>query len=119
MIVIRRRWLAGLFVMIAAGAGALAAPAAADSPEGVLKARGLKRVGSTYVLNSESDVQKKITELRALSNQLTMAARHQVGAEQQGQEEKGMLRAMLQRRVELNQQITAFDEQIRNFGGAP
>jgi clan AA aspartic protease (TIGR02281 family) len=119
MFVIRRRWLVGLFVMVALAAGVRAAPAATDSPEDLLKARGLKRVGSTYVVAAESDVQKKTTELKALSNQLAMAARRQAGAEQQGEDEKGMLRALLQRRVELNQQITAFDQEIRNFGAAP
>ncbi len=114
MNVIRRRWLVGLFVMAAAGAVPGAVRAAAESPEDLLKARGLKRVGSTYVLSTESAVQKKTTELRSLGNQLQMAARQQAGAEQQGEEEKAMLRAMLQRRVELRQQITTFDEQNPN-----
>jgi clan AA aspartic protease (TIGR02281 family) len=118
MIGIRRRWFLALFVTIAAGAAPRPASTAADSPEELLKARGLKRVGSTYVLASENEVQKKINDLKVLSNQLAQAARYQAGVEQQGQDEKGMLRAMLQRRVELNQQIAAFDEQIRNFGGA-
>ena len=43
----RLRWAAGFSVLLAASA---AASAAFDSPEDALKARGLKRVGSTYVL---------------------------------------------------------------------
>jgi clan AA aspartic protease (TIGR02281 family) len=111
MNVIRLRWVAGL-MMIAAGAAA----ATADSPEERLKARGLKRVGSTYILTSEGDVQKKASELRALYNQLGMAARRQAEAEQQVENQKGMMREMLQRRVALNEQITLFDQQLRNIG---
>jgi aspartyl protease family protein len=106
----RLRWVAGLWVVIAAGA------AAADSPEELLKARGLKRVGSTYILASESDVQKKTTELRALYNQLGLAARRQAEAEQQVEDQKGMMRQMLERRVFLNDQITLLDQQLRNIG---
>jgi aspartyl protease family protein len=109
---IRRRWAAGVLVAIAAGA--VAAPA--DSPEELLKARGLKRVGSTYVLASEGEVQKKTSEMRALYNQLSLAARRQAEAEQQVEGEKGLMREMLQRRVALNEQITLFEQHIQNLG---
>jgi clan AA aspartic protease (TIGR02281 family) len=116
MNVIRLRWSAGLLAVMTAGALAGAAQPAADSPEDVLKARGLKRVGSTYVLASEGEVQKKSVALKALSNQLVQAARQQAQAEQQAEGEKGMMRELLQQRVVLNQQIAEFDQQIRNFG---
>jgi aspartyl protease family protein len=118
MNVIRMRWVAGLWAVMAAGAVAGAAPAAVDSPEDVLKARGLKRVGTTYILASEGDVQKKVGALKALSNQLALAARHQAAAEQQAEGEKGMMREMLQQRVALGQQLAAIEQQIRNMGGA-
>src|SRR6185312_3414681 len=92
---------------------------AADSPDELLKARGLKRVGSTYILGSEGDVQKRTAELRALYNQLSLAAHQQANAEQQVAGQKGMLQELLRQRVALNQQITAFDQQIQNFGRTP
>ena len=67
---------------------------------------------------SEGEVQKKTTELRALRNQLILAAQRQANSELQAEDEKGMMREMLRQRVLLNDQITAFDQQIRNFGGA-
>ncbi len=74
---------------------AAAASTAGDSPEETLKARGLKRVGSTYVLPAESDVQKKSGELKALRTQLVLAARRQADAEMEVQDQKGMVREML------------------------
>jgi clan AA aspartic protease (TIGR02281 family) len=115
MKVIRLRWFVGWLVVMAA----VPALAAADSPEDLLKARGLKRVGSTYILGSEGDVQKKTAELRALYGQLSAAARQQANAEQHIADQKGMLQELLRQRVALNQQITAFDQQIQNFGRTP
>lgn len=119
MNVSRRRWVAGLRTAAVAAAFAGAAMAAADSPEEVLKARGLKRVGTTYVLAAEADVQKKVGTLKTLSNQLVQAARQQAGAEQQAAGEKGMMRELLAQRVGLGQQLAAFEQEIRNIGGAP
>jgi aspartyl protease family protein len=114
MNVIRLRWVVGLVVLMAA------VPAAgADSPEDLLKARGLKRVGSTYILGSEGDIQKKTAELRALYNQLGAAARQHAETEQQVEGQKEMMRELLRQRVVLIQQITAFDQQIQNFGRTP
>src|SRR5262245_23102473 len=96
-----------LFVM---AAGAIRA--ADDSSDGVLKARGLKRVGSTYVLPTEGDVQKKIVALKSLSNQLVQAARQQAAAEQQVDGARGMERELLQQRVALGEQLAAVEHQI-------
>jgi clan AA aspartic protease (TIGR02281 family) len=109
----RLRWAAGFSVLLAASA---AASAAFDSPEAALKARGLKRVGSTYVLASEGDVQKKAVELKAMRNQLVTAARRQANVDMEVQDQKGMVRELLQRRVALREQINAFDQQLRNLG---
>ncbi len=51
--------------------------AAAPSPEDVLKAHGLKLVGSLYVLEAETDVQKKLTELRQVARKLKLAQSRQ------------------------------------------
>ncbi len=109
----RLRWAAGFSVLLAASA---AASAASDSPEAALKARGLKRVGSTYVLASEGDVQKKAVVLKAMRNQLVLAARRQAAVDMEVQDQKGMVRELLRQRVALNEQITAFDQQLRNMG---
>lgn len=114
MTTIRLCRAAGLLFVLAAGA----IRAADDSPEGVLKARGLKRVGSTYVLASEGDVQRKIVALKALSNQLVQAARQQAAVEQQLEGAKGMEQELLRQRVALGQQVAAIEQQIRNMGGA-
>jgi aspartyl protease family protein len=114
-----RRWVVGLQAVAVAAAIAGAAVAAADSPEEVLKSRGLKRVGTTYVLAGEADVQRKVGTLKTLSNQLVQAARQQAGSEQQAATEKGMMRELLAQRVALGQQLTAFEQEMRNIGGAP
>lgn len=113
MNVIRLCGTAGMMVVVAA----VAVRAAADSPEGALKARGLKRIGSTYVLAAEGEVQKKLVALKALSNQLVQAARQRAAAEQQAEGEKGMARELLRQRVVLGQQLAAIEQQIRNMGG--
>ena len=118
MTVIRLRWAVGLFAVLTAGVLAGAAPPADDSPESVLKARGLKRVGSTYVLASEGEVQKRAGALKALSNRLVQAARQRAEAEQQVEGEKGMTRELLRQRVALGEQLAAIEQQIRNVGGA-
>ncbi len=118
MIGARLRWATGCFVAMAVVAGAGRASSAADARRDLLKARGLKPVGSTYVLASESEIQKKTAELRALRNQLILAAQRQANSELQAEDDKGMMREMLRQRVLLNDQITAFDQQIRSFGGA-
>lgn len=114
----RLRWAARSFVAIAVFAYVDLPRCAADSPQDLLRARGLKQVGSTYVLASESEVQKKMAELRALRNQLVLVAQRQANSERQAEDEKGMMQEMLRQRVILNDQITAFEQQIRSFGGA-
>ncbi|MHB1559718.1 MAG: TIGR02281 family clan AA aspartic protease [Isosphaeraceae bacterium] len=85
----------------------------APSPADVLKARGLKQVGSTYVLPVEGEIQKKTSELKALHNHLLQAARHRSELERQAADGQAQVREMLARRVVLNQQMSALDQQIR------
>jgi aspartyl protease family protein len=113
MTVIRLRWAVGLLAVLTTGA----ATPADDSPEDVLKGRGLKRVGTTYVLASEGEVQKRTGALKALSNQLVQAARQRAEAEQQVEGEKGMARELLRQRVALGEQLAAIEQQMGNFGG--
>lgn len=87
--------------------------APAPTPTEILKARGLKQVGSTYVLPVEGEIQRKTTELKALHNQLLQAARHRSELERQAVEGQAQVREMLARRVVLNQRMSELDQQIR------
>jgi hypothetical protein len=49
------------------------------TPEGVLKKHGLRQAGSLYVLETETDVQKKATEVKRLAAQLKLALLRQAG----------------------------------------
>jgi len=51
--------------------------AAAPSPEEVLKTHGLRLAGSLYVLESETDVHKKATEIQKLARKLKLAKTQQ------------------------------------------
>ncbi len=51
--------------------------AAAPTPEEVLKTHGLRLAGSLYVLELETDVQKKATEIRQLARKLKLAKTRQ------------------------------------------
>jgi clan AA aspartic protease (TIGR02281 family) len=102
-----------MLALVAAGA----LRAQDKSPEDVLKAHGLKRVGITYVLSSaEADVQKKVNELRLLSRQLTWALRQQEALELGTQNREAMIQEMLQQRLVLNEQIAALDQELNNGG---
>ena len=47
------------------------------TPEVLLKSHGLKRSGSAYILASEADVQKKISEARLISRKLNYSVDQQ------------------------------------------
>jgi len=68
------KWTTGLLIVAATswatGIRAAEPPQAAESPqEEVLKKNGLKALGPIYVLEAESDVKKKVSELKLLSKQ--------------------------------------------------
>jgi clan AA aspartic protease (TIGR02281 family) len=112
----RAPWTAAfpaLLAVVAAGGLRAGDPSAED----VLKGHGLKRAGTTYVLGSaEADVQRKVNELRLLSRQLNFALQQQEALEQGTQNREAMIQEMLQRRLALNEQISALDQQL-NAGG--
>jgi len=112
----RAQWtLAFLALPAVLAAGGLRA--GDPSAEDVLKGHGLKRVGTTYVLGSaEADVQRKVNELRLLSRQLNFALQQQEALEQGTQDREAMIQEMLRRRIALNEQIGALDQQL-NAGG--
>src|SRR5258708_3274562 len=57
----------GLVVMLATVCPSTANDDPPATPEAVLKAKGLKRSGETFVLGTEADVQKATNEARAAS----------------------------------------------------
>lgn len=65
------KWAAALLIFVATSG--TAGVRAADSPEEVLKKNGLKPMGPLYVLEAESDVKKKLSEVRLLSKQWNFA----------------------------------------------
>src|SRR5258707_12340938 len=83
--------------------------AGADGPsacsEEVLKAHGLRRSGTTYVVPAEAEVQKKIGEARTLYQRLNFAWMQQRTLEQGTSNNKQMIQQMTQQRIFLNQQL--------------
>src|SRR5690349_22704727 len=112
MVLRRARWTAGFAaILVAVATGALRAED--KSPEDVLKDRGLKRVGTTYVLGSaEADIQRKVNELRLLSRQLNFALQQQEALELGTQNRDAMIQEMRQQRLFLDEHIKALSQQI-------
>ena len=72
------KWTTGLLIVAATswatGIRAAESPQPAESPqEEVLKKNGLKALGPIYVLEAESDVKKKVSEVKLLSKQWNRA----------------------------------------------
>jgi clan AA aspartic protease (TIGR02281 family) len=98
-----------------AWAGATAR-ALGEKPEDVLKSHGLKKSGSTYVLASEADVQKKVNEARLVSRQLNYALSQQDAVEQGAEGRKAMVQELTQERINLNQQMGVIGQQLDAMG---
>jgi clan AA aspartic protease (TIGR02281 family) len=116
MVPFRPRSVSGFTILLAATATS-GLRASDTSPEDVLKSHDLKRVGTTYVLPAESELQKKTTALKVLSGQLGFAVRRHQNNEREIEDQKGMLRELLQRRVALNDTIAGLDQQLNAMAG--
>ncbi len=116
MVHCRPQWVLGFSVLIAATAAG-GTGAAARSPEDILKSHDLKRVGTTYVLPAESEIQRKTSALKSLSAQLTLSIRRQQYNAREVEDQQGMLRELLQRRVALNDAIAQLDQQLNSMAG--
>jgi len=78
----------------------------ADDPANVaLKSKGLKRVGTTYVVAEEAAVQKQLNEAKALYKQLSLTVMQQRAFVQQSEENKVFFKELMQRRSLLSQQL--------------
>jgi clan AA aspartic protease (TIGR02281 family) len=91
--------------------------AADDAPEEVLKNHQLKRVGATYVLAAEADVQRKCTEVKSLALQLNRALWQEDTFERGAKDRESLIQEMLQRRIALNDEIAAVEQEM-NRGAA-
>ncbi len=114
MISRRAPWALGSFVLAVAAVGGVLR-AQDDSPESVLKANQLKRVGSTYVLAVEADVQKKLNEIRILSSQLKLAVQQQEAFEAGSSNKEAMIQELSRERLILGEQIKQLDQQINGL----
>ena len=93
---------AGLIVLSAAGLGL----GRADEPaEGVLKGKGLRKSGSSYVLAGEAEVGKKLTEARALARQMNNAQGRQQAYDRGLRDNEQYVRQLTLQRIELNGQL--------------
>jgi clan AA aspartic protease (TIGR02281 family) len=88
------------------------------SPEAVLKGHGLKRSGSAYILTSEADIQKKISEARLISRKLTLSVNQQQAFEHGTEGRQAFAQQLVQQSSVLNEQIREIDQQIDNLGAA-
>ncbi len=76
-----------------------------DAAATLLKDRGLKKVGTTYVLSQEADVQKKLNDARLLGRQMNLALEQQQSQIAASRENQMMIRELTQQRIMLNQQL--------------
>jgi len=92
----------GLVILLSAVAGY-----SADGQEGdaALRAKGLRKAGSTYVLPGEAEIQKKLNEARVLSRQMSQALAQQQEYAQASLNQKQQIQEMTQQRIYLNQQL--------------
>jgi clan AA aspartic protease (TIGR02281 family) len=111
MVLCRIRWALGFAAVAALLAGPLRA--ADKAPEELLKGRGLKRVGSTFVLTSaEAAAQRKLNELKLLSGQLNIALQQQEALELGTESQKAMIRELSAEYTLLGEQIQVLDQQL-------
>lgn len=73
--------------------------------EDVLKEKGLRRAGTTYVLSAESEFSRKLTAARSLFRGLSLALRQQEAMLQNSEANKVLMRNLLQQRILLNRQL--------------
>ncbi len=100
----RVQWI----VAISALAAPIGLPTARSDdarPEDVLKARGLKRIGQSYVLAAEAELQKRLYAARVAGQGLSYALRQKGAFEQGVQEQKAMIQELTQRWTFLNEQL--------------
>ncbi len=113
------KWTAGLLI-VAATSWATAIRAAeprqaAESPqEEIIKKNGLKALGPIYVLETEADVKKKVSEVKLLSKQLNHA-RLQQQSTPSPKEHQAMIQGLTGQVNQLRAEINAVNQQMRSL----
>ena len=77
-----------------------------SSPEALLKSKGLRRQGTTYVLPGEAEFSRKLGAARALYKAFTGAVMQEDALTRQLEANKGMIQQLMQQRVFLNRQLS-------------
>ncbi|WP_435010275.1 retropepsin-like aspartic protease family protein [Tundrisphaera lichenicola] len=101
----RRFFSSGFAVFLALGSALASLAGAEDPADLVLKEKGLRKSGTTFVLPAESEVQKQVVEARSLYKQMTTALLQQKGYDQGLRENQQAIRILTEQRIELNQRL--------------
>ena len=113
------KWTTGLLIVAATswatGIRAAEPPQAAESPqEEVLKKNGLKALGPIYVLEAESDVKKKVSEVKLLSKQWNHA-RLQQQSVVSAKDHQAMIQGLTGQVNQLRTEINGVTQQINRL----
>jgi clan AA aspartic protease (TIGR02281 family) len=77
----------------------------AKSAEAVLKEKGLRRLGTAYVVAGEAEVQKRLNEARAAYREMVAGQNQRQMIDYQARENKGLIRELTEQRLVVNQQL--------------
>jgi hypothetical protein len=108
-----RAWLFG-FCVLATASWVNVGRAVGDSPEDVLKQKGLKQVGPMYLLGTESEAKKKLNEVRQLSRQLK-TARLQQASYGTPQDHQALIQNLNSQVSQIRAEINAVNQQINRL----
>jgi hypothetical protein len=113
------KWTAGLLIVaatsLATAIRAAEPPQAAESPrEEVLRKNGLKTLGPIYVLETESDVKKKVSEIKLLSKQWNHA-RLQQQSVLSAKDHQAMIQGLAGQITQLRAEINGVNQQMNRL----
>ncbi len=78
----------------------------AKAAEAVLKDKGLRRLGTAYVVAGEAEVQKRLNEARAAYREMVAGTNQRQMIDYQTRENKALIRELTEERLAVNQQLT-------------
>ncbi|MDR3638934.1 MAG: retropepsin-like aspartic protease [Isosphaeraceae bacterium] len=100
-----RRSIVALFGLTVLALTHMASAADDKTAEALLKERGLRRSGTTYIIALEAQLQKRLDAAKDGFKKLTFAQRQQKMFEQGAIDSKAMMRELTQQRMLLNRQL--------------
>src|SRR5271157_608095 len=107
------KWTTGLLI-VAATSWATTIRAAESPQEEVLKKNGLKALGPIYVLEAESDVKQKVSEVKLLSKQWNHALLQQQSI-LSAKDHQAMIQGLTGQITQLRAEINAVNQQINRL----